>query len=122
LKTILLVEDERDIRSLVSMMLSKAGYRILEAADGGEAISLWQEHGAQIDLIITDLLLPHRTGEELAVEFRASRPDLKVIFVSGNLRESVLDTAHLVRNSKFLLKPFSPGRLLEIVRSSISGD
>jgi CheY-like chemotaxis protein len=119
LKTILLVEDERDIRSLVSLMLSKAGYRVLEAGDGDQAVSLWQEHGAQVDLLITDLLLPKRTGEELAIEFRAGRPDLKVIFVSGNLRESVVDTAHLVRDSKFLLKPFSPVQLLEIVRSSI---
>ena len=100
-------------------MLSKAGYRVLEAADGDQAVSVWKEHGADVDLLITDLLLPQRTGEELAIEFRAKRPDLKVILVSGNVRENVLDTAHLVRDSKFLLKPFSPVRLLEIVHTSI---
>jgi CheY-like chemotaxis protein len=119
LKTILLVEDERDLRSLVSLMLSKAGYRVLEAADGDQAVSLWREHGAEVGLLITDILLPKRTGEELAIEFRSGRPELKVIFVSGNMRESVSDTSHQVRDSKFLLKPFSPVGLLETVRSSI---
>src|SRR5690242_8212258 len=105
-RTILIVEDETDLRALVSMALTKAGFRVLQAADAIQAFLVWKQERANIHLLIADIMMPGMTGPEVALEFRAERPDLPIIFMSGNVRESVQETSHTVRAAKFILKPF----------------
>lgn len=113
--TILLVEDEEPIRDLMLAALRRSGYRVLAAENGTDASALWEEERASIDLLLADILVPGLSGSDLALLFRSTRPDLKIIFMSGNPKEAVFETAHLVKGSRFLLKPFPIAKLLTIV-------
>jgi two-component system cell cycle sensor histidine kinase/response regulator CckA len=75
-----LVEDEDMVRDLVRTVLQNSGYTILEARQGGEALSLAGRHQATIDLLVTDLVMPHMSGRELAERLKALRPQMKVLF------------------------------------------
>lgn len=114
--TILVVEDESFVAELVRSVLEEKGYRILEADNGLVAQQVWNDHHGRIDLLITDLKMPHgMSGQELANNLRALRPHLKVIYTSGFSPDSVnmdnLSDAH----SLLLPKPYSPAKLIETV-------
>jgi two-component system cell cycle sensor histidine kinase/response regulator CckA len=83
-RTILLVEDEEPLRHIVIDVLTQSGYQVLGAANGTEALAMADRHPAAIDVLITDVLMPELAGPELAVALRRSRPDVRVIFVSGD--------------------------------------
>ncbi len=107
--TVLLVEDEDSVRSVTSGILSRAGYRVLAAATPGEASGIFDEHGAEIDLLVTDVVMPEMHGPALAQQFIARRPDLRVLFVSGYSDSPPL-AAMAPGRSAFLAKPFAaPG-------------
>jgi len=110
-ETILLVEDEPAVRQLFATALARAGYRVLEARNGQEALNVFDQHGESIDLLLTDMRMPYMGGAELAQHLRARRRTLKLLCVSGypNVRDSAL-------TSDFLSKPFSRDDLLAKVR------
>jgi CheY-like chemotaxis protein len=113
-ETILLVEDEDMVRDLVRTVLRAAGYRVLEAAHGEAALSLAAQHQGAIDLLMTDVVMPHMGGRELAEQLKALRPGMKVLFTSGYTDDTVV--RHGVLEAEFLPKPFSPGGLASKVR------
>jgi signal transduction histidine kinase/CheY-like chemotaxis protein len=82
-ETILLVEDEESVRKLLKHLLSVTGYQVLEAKDGGEALDIFQQNSASVDLLLTDVMMPGMNGRELAEEAMAIKPELKVIYMSG---------------------------------------
>jgi two-component system, cell cycle sensor histidine kinase and response regulator CckA len=119
-ETILVVEDEAPVRELVCRLLSSYGYRILEAESGARALSLWQECHNQVDLVLTDLVMPDRVnGRELAEKLWADRPRLKVIFTSGYGMDIVGKDLAARRRLNYLPKPYPPERLASAVRECL---
>ena len=114
--TVLLVEDEPGVRHLARDVLSRYGYRVIEAADGSEALRLAEAETEKIDLLLTDVVMPGMSGPELARRFRELRPELRVLFASGYADDAVV--AHGVRHDgvPFLQKPFEPDDLVRRVR------
>lgn len=112
--TILLVEDEPAVRSLFAAALSKVGYRVIQAKNGEEALKLWDELGATVDLLLTDMRMPYVGGAELTRELRAKRPDLKLICISGYPGNVQADA-----QTDFLAKPFSREEMLKKVRDML---
>jgi DNA-binding NtrC family response regulator len=110
-ETILLVEDEPAVRGLFAQALMRAGYRVLEARNGQEAMKVFDQHGDTIDLLLTDMRMPYMGGAELAQTLRSRRQTLKLICVSGYPAGAESDPA-----TDFLAKPFSRDDLLSKVR------
>lgn len=108
-ETILLVEDDPSIRYLTSRMLSHEGYNVIEAANGNEALKLAQTH-RNIDLVITDVIMPQMGGKTLVVRLRAMQPEVKVLFISGWV-DNHLGPDTLEEGIDFLQKPFTPAAL-----------
>jgi PAS domain S-box-containing protein len=119
-ETILLVEDERALRQSAQSALSRLGYRVLEAGDADEAQKLWQRHREEIQLLITDLIMPgERTGKELASCLLKQNPKLQVLFVSGYSAEVASDDPFLSEGVNFLTKPFPALKLARLVRERL---
>src|SRR5688572_30079566 len=106
-RTILMVEDEEHLRQMTAAILERAGFNVFQASDAIEAAEIWHNEQASINLLFADVLLPGLSGPEIAQEFLRTRPDLKVIFASGNDREAALETAHLIKGANFLRKPYT---------------
>ena len=116
-ETILLVEDEKPVRELVSRILQKYGYKILQSGNGAEAIKAWNQHKDEISLLFTDLVMPdNMNGRELAEKLRTERPGLKVIFTSGYSADIVGKDFKLEPELNFLQKPYQPQTLALTVR------
>lgn len=114
--TVLVVEDEAFVAELVRSVLEEQGYRILEADNGLVAQQVWNDHHGRIDLLITDLKMPHgMSGLDLANNLRALKPDLKVLFTSGFSPDSVSMECLSDTHSMLLPKPYSPKKLIETV-------
>ena len=116
LETILVVEDEGGIRALVRKILRRQGYNVLEAAHGEEAMRVMNDHTGQIDLLLTDVMMPGMNGVELSYKALEAKPHLKVLFVSGYTDESLLEAGQFPAGTAFLQKPFTLGSLLGKVR------
>ena len=115
--TILLVEDEPAIRTLIRRMLEAAGYALLEARNGDEALAMATRHDGDIDLLLTDIVMPKMNGFELGRRMEETRPDTTVLFVSGYSRDSSEVRSGLRASGRpVLLKPFTREALLEKVR------
>jgi two-component system, cell cycle sensor histidine kinase and response regulator CckA len=115
-ETILLAEDEAVVRDLVCEILEQAGYTVLAAADGREALRLSKEHKGEIDLMVTDVVMPGLSGRDVAERLWLSRPDTKVLYISGYTDVAVFDPGVLDPGSAFLQKPFSSADLAQKVR------
>jgi two-component system, cell cycle sensor histidine kinase and response regulator CckA len=116
-ETILLVEDEAAVRELAVRVLRGQGYTVLEAGDGLQALQLIaQEQAAQVDLLVTDVVMPGLGGGQLAERLIAMRPGIKVLFTSGYTQDAVLHAGQLAPGTHFLHKPFSPAALAHKVR------
>jgi len=116
-ETVLLVEDEQMVRAAARRILERHGYCVLEASHGREALALCEEQGATIDLMITDVVMPHMSGYELARQLAARRPQLKVIYVSGYSDSTAAEHGAVDAESMtFIQKPFAPDTLLRKVR------
>jgi PAS domain S-box-containing protein len=115
-ETILLVEDEGALRALARHVLTSCGYTTLEAADGREAVRVAEQHPGRIDLVVSDVVMPHLGGRQLVERLAAVRPGLKVLFLSGYTDDAVV--RHGVREAEyaFLQKPFTPTALAQKVR------
>ncbi len=114
--TILLVEDEVEVRMLVRALLERHGYHILEAAGPEEALRISNSESQTIDLLLTDVVMPGLDGTELADRVGAARPGIKVLFMSGYADSEGVRHRMQSRNAAFLQKPFTPSRLARIVR------
>jgi len=114
--TILFVEDETTIRGIAKLYLERQGYRVFEAGDGAEALHLWEKHGREIDLVLSDVVMPHGiNGEQLIRRFQAERPELEVILVSGHSADAI----GLDRETNFLQKPYRLQSLAEMIDDSL---
>jgi two-component system cell cycle sensor histidine kinase/response regulator CckA len=112
---ILLVEDELVVRGLVRSVLANAGYTVMEAGDGLEALSVHESLDKPIDLLVSDVIMPGMGGVELARRLHAARPDLKVIFISGYADDSLGTQGGLAESINLLRKPFSGAELLSLI-------
>jgi two-component system cell cycle sensor histidine kinase/response regulator CckA len=115
-ETILVVEDEQDVRRLASEMLRQQGYTVLEAGSGPEAIRLWRDNHHRVDLVLSDVVMPHMSGPEMAAELVKSKPGLKVIYMSGYTGETIARHGVLAQGARFLQKPFTLKTLARKVR------
>ena len=118
--TILVVEDQEEVRRLACEVLRDFGYTVLEAAGGEEGLRLAASHQDPIHLLLTDIVMPGKSGHVFAREFLAMRPLTKVIFMSGYAADMKASSDLLASGADFLQKPFSPEALGEKVRSSLS--
>jgi DNA-binding NtrC family response regulator len=115
-ETILVVEDEETIRSLVHGILETRGYTVLEANCGADGLSICQQHPQPIHLLLTDVVMPQMSGPELAGNLASLRPEIKVLFMSGYTNNAICHDGMLDRNLAFIEKPFTPQSLARKVR------
>jgi len=115
-ETVLLVEDDEALRELNREIVAGLGYRVLEARDGGAALEASASHEGPIHLLLTDMVMPHMTGRQLAERLRSSRPGIKVLLVSGYTNEVVVRNGALGAGIAFLQKPFTPDSLGRKIR------
>jgi len=116
-ETILLVEDEAGVRQLARQMLLQQGYSVLEAQGSSEALQLFEQHGPSVHLLLTDVVMPHMSGRELAERLTAMRPDLKVLYMSGYTDDVIARHGLLEADTVLLQKPFTSDSLGRKVRA-----
>ena len=121
-ETILLVEDEAGIRALVRKILRRENYNVLEAGSAEEALVMAAAARERIDLLVTDVMLPGASGRGLAERIRETRPDLKVLYISGYTDDDAVRTGAIPQGSRFLQKPFTLGALVGKVKESLGSE
>ena len=121
-ETILVVDDEEAVRSSTRRALERAGYTVLAASDGADAVRLFTEHDGGIQLVITDVVMPGLGGRELVGRLKIMSPRLPVLFVSGYTEEGVRQKGVLEPGAAYLEKPFTPEKLLRRVREVLHGE
>ncbi len=119
-KTVLLVEDEDAVRALARAILQHHGYKVLEARQGDEAIAVCNQYQAEIHLLATDVVMPSMSGRELAEKLLATRPNMKVLYLSGYMDDAVVRHGVLTTAVPFLQKPYTPSGLAKKVRDVLS--
>lgn len=117
-ETVLLAEDEDMLRVLARRILESVGYVVFEASNGREGLEFCRNHEGQIDLLVTDVVMPELGGRELAEGALILRPNLKVLFISGHTQDVVLK-AGVQKGAAFLQKPFTPAVLAQKVRETL---
>ena len=115
-ETILLVEDEDVVRDLAREVLEESGYSVLSTHHAGEALVVAERHPGPIQLLLTDVVMPHMGGRELAERIAPLRPGIRVLYVSGYTDDEVLRHGVMEAEMAFLQKPFTASALLERVR------
>jgi PAS domain S-box-containing protein len=121
-ETILLVEDETNLRRLARQYLETQGYKILEAEDGAAALQIVDGHKGIIDLLLTDVVMPGMNGRELAVAITAERPDIRVLYMSGYTENAIGHNGTLYAGINLLQKPFSIPALKDKVREVLDSE
>ncbi|MCK0209377.1 response regulator [Starkeya koreensis] len=117
--TLLLVEDEEAVRAFAARALVSRGYQVLEAGSGVEALEVMDAHGGEVDLILSDVVMPEMDGPTLLKELRGTHPDIKVIFMSGYAEEAFAKNLPEGADFGFLPKPFTLKQLIEAVKNSM---
>jgi signal transduction histidine kinase len=118
-ETLLVVEDEERVRVLARTILRKYGYEVIEAASGGDALIASEQHPARIDLLLTDVVMPRISGPQLAARLLATRPDMKVLYMSGYLDELTRQQDLHDSGAAFVQKPITPETLVRRVRETL---
>jgi two-component system cell cycle sensor histidine kinase/response regulator CckA len=111
-RTVLVVEDEPQVRRMAARALAEVGHRVLEAGDGREAITVLARAGQGVDLVLTDVAMPGMSGRELADRLHLARPDVRVIFMSGYADDEIVRRGLLGPDQPFIQKPFTPATLV----------
>jgi CheY-like chemotaxis protein len=121
-ETVLLVEDEESVRELVRETLKSRGYTVMEAADGVAGLKAAEAHQGTIDILITDVVMPGMSGQELAQRVAAARPQIKVLYLSGYTEDAIIHEGVLEPGTAFLQKPFTLHALARKVREVLRGE
>ncbi len=121
-ETVLLVEDEIDVRDMLREMLTDNGYTVIEAGSGPEALAVAEKADYQFDVMLTDVVMPKMNGPELAEEMGKIVPDLRVLYMSGYMEKVIVDRGVLDRDFIFIDKPFSGEAMLRKLREAIERD
>jgi CheY-like chemotaxis protein len=120
-ETVLVVEDEDQVRALAARTLRSFGYTVLEATDGGAALRLCEQRGQTIDLLLTDVIMPTVGGRELVDRAASLQPEMKVLFMSGYTDDAIAHHGVLEPGAALLQKPFTPASLGRSVREILDG-
>jgi two-component system, cell cycle sensor histidine kinase and response regulator CckA len=112
-QTVLLVEDDDGVRALTQRLLGQLGYRVITARDGGEALARWRESSKQVELLLSDVVMPGMSGHELAEMLRGERPDLPIVLMSGYSRDRLSRSLVEDQRLRRLDKPFTASELAE---------
>jgi CheY-like chemotaxis protein len=115
-ETILLVEDQSEVRAVARAALTRHGYTVLEASQGEEALQIEQDHHERIHLLLTDVVMPAMSGRELAQRLLQRRPDVRVLYTSGYTDDAIVHRGVIESGVAFIQKPFTPTALLRKVR------
>jgi CheY-like chemotaxis protein len=121
-ETILMVEDEDALRQIIGRILTQAGYDVLPANCGAQAIHLAQTHPTPIDLLLTDVIMPHMMGNEVAARINAIRPDIPVLYMSGYARPVLTKNGTLQDGVALVEKPFTSRELLDHISTVLHPD
>jgi two-component system, cell cycle sensor histidine kinase and response regulator CckA len=121
-ESILLVEDDKDVRRLARIRLERNGYRVFEAGNPREAAALALKIDEEIHLLLSDVVMPESDGEPLFDQLRATRPGLRVLYMSGYADEAVVRRGMIPEGMPFLQKPFTPGTLAKKVREILDAE
>jgi hypothetical protein len=118
-ETILLVEDEPAVRELTRMVLAESGYTVISAANPEDAVRIAGNHGSEIHLLLTDVVMPGMSGHDLAKHLTAKHPYLRVLYMSGYAYDVFAQKDALEEGLPFLQKPFTPKLLAQRVRETL---
>lgn len=118
-EAVLLVEDDAMVRRLARRLLAARGYAVIEASGGGDALLRWDEVGGEVDLLVTDVVMPAMSGKQLHERLLARRPGLRVLYMSGYTDEAVAQHGVLEPDTPFLHKPFTSESLAAAVRAAL---
>ena len=116
----LLVEDEDAVRSFASRALASRGYKILEAASGVEALEIMEREQGQVDLVVSDVVMPEMDGPTLLRHLRGRNPDIRIVFMSGYAEEAFRKNLGPDEDFVFLPKPFTLKKLAETVKAAVA--
>ena len=119
-ETVLLAEDEQDVREVAREFLESGGYTVIEARDGADALRLMKTHIGDIDLLVTDMVMPGMTGQELARRLQQDRDGLRVVYMSGYSEHAAAEAAQGDVSVRLLTKPFSRSAMLRTVRELLA--
>jgi DNA-binding NtrC family response regulator len=121
-RRILVVDDDESTRRSLEILLTKAGYEVIQARNGSEALRVWRDHGG--DLVILDLLMPEKGGIETIIELQAYSPGIRIIAMSGGgdaKRFDLLGDAGMLGAMLTIRKPFSPAEMMAMVDRALNG-
>jgi two-component system, cell cycle sensor histidine kinase and response regulator CckA len=122
METILLVEDDEEVRNVAGRILRRNGYRVLEAGNGAEALRVCEDEDQTVDLIVTDIVMPEMDGTQLAQKIREKQPDARILFTSGYTEDAVVRQSFLIPGEAFIEKPFTPASLAKKARELLDSE
>ncbi|HXA95835.1 MAG TPA: PAS domain S-box protein [Candidatus Dormibacteraeota bacterium] len=118
-ETVLLVEDEAEVRDLAREILEGGGYAVLQACDAQEAVLMAERHAGPIHLLLTDVIMPRQSGRALVERLRPLRPEMRILYMSGYTNEAIVRHGVLDPDTLFIQKPFTPAGLAQKVRAAL---
>jgi CheY-like chemotaxis protein len=120
-ETVLLVEDEESVRQMAQEILQLSGYSVLDACNGSEAVKVSEQHKGLIDIMVTDVVMPLLGGRELAEKLTLTRPEMRVLYMSGYTDDAIVRHGVLDGRASFLEKPFTPDAFTRKIREVLAG-